>query len=39
MVFRVWSVVMDADGELGLVDISNAPFNWSDLGKLLETVE
>lgn len=39
MVFRAWHVVMDADGNLGLVDISKAPINWSDLGKLLETVE
>lgn len=33
LVVKAWHVVMDADGYLGLVDISNAPFNWSDFGK------
>lgn len=39
MGFGVWHVVMDADGNLGLVDRSNAPKHWFDPGKFLETME
>ncbi len=39
MVFSAWHVVMDADGNLGLVDKLNAPINCSDFGKLFEAVE
>ena len=30
IVFGAWHVVVDADGNLGLLDISNALINWSD---------
>lgn len=30
--FEAWHVVMDKDGNLGLVNISKAPINWFDLG-------
>lgn len=36
--FGVWHIVMDGEGNLGLVDRSNAQMHWFDL-KFLETME